>query len=158
MPTTHPLHAAGPVVAVCRKPTAEEQAAYESAVKAREQTIPVLNDYLQRLLTLDTALVGGGFLVAKGDVLPYWCGVAVLALLVSSLACAAYGLLPVMGFVRLHAPGGLHAYQKWEDGVILKKNQAMVFGSAILVAALVVGVGGLVAKGKPPEQAATQKG
>lgn len=134
-------------------PTAEERALYDRAIKSHEQSIPTLNDYLQKLLVLDTALIGGGFVVAKGDVLPYWCGVTVLTLLVASLAFVLYGLLPTMGFVTVHAAGGASAYRKFEVMVMMKKNRAMIGSSGWLILALIVGVGGLMAKGPPqPEE------
>jgi len=42
-------------------------ATYASAISARAND-PILNDFLHKLLTLDAALIGGGFVVAKGDV------------------------------------------------------------------------------------------
>lgn len=133
----------------CRLPTAEEAANYSNALKAREQTIPTLNDYLQKLLTLDVALIGGGFVVAKGDVLSYWWGVAVLVILIVSLVATLVGLLPTRGRIKPHAVGGVEAYQSWETGIIEMKNRALRLGASLIVLAFAVGVGGLVAKGPP---------
>jgi hypothetical protein len=140
---------AQPVAVETRLATPDEKAAYADAIKTREQTVPTLNDYLQRLVTLDAALIGGGFFVAKGDVLPYWYAVAVLVALVASLVVALCGLMPTIGFFHVHKIDGLDAYRKWETGIVLKKNQAMFFGSLLLVSAFIVGVVGLVAKGAP---------
>lgn len=137
----------------CRPLTADEAATYANAVKAREQSIPALNDFLQRLLTLNSALIGGGFVVAKGDVLPFWCGVAVLAVLVLSLCATVFGLLPVRGHVAAHAVNGLDAYKTWETGVMEVKRRAVVGAVALLAIAFAVGVAGLAVKGPTPTEA-----
>jgi hypothetical protein len=138
-----------PPRATARPLTAQESATLTAAVKTVEQTVPTLNDFLQKLLTLDAALIGGGFVVAKGDVLPYWWGVAVLTVLVVSLAACLIGLLPTRGSVNLYALGGLEAYRRWEIGIIEKKKTAMLVGGCALVLAFAVGVLGMIAKGPP---------
>ena len=71
---------------------ANEQWASDFFDKARETIVPTLNDLLGRLATIDAALIGGGFVAAKGDALPYWCAVAVVLLLMGSLLLALRGL------------------------------------------------------------------
>lgn len=145
-----------PIVVQGHPPTAEEAALHGDYLKTREQTVPTLNDYLTKLVTLDTALIGGGFLIAKGDVLPYWCGFAVLVALVVSLGCAIYGLSPTMDFPKFYAVGGLDRYRNYLARVILKKNRAMVFASGCLVLAFLIGLGGLAARGKPEDPKPTK--
>ena len=88
---------------------------------------------------MDVALIGGGFIVAKGDVLPYWWGVVVLSILVASLIAVLCGLMPTKGQARPHALGGLEAYQTWETSIIEMKKRAMLWGAGLLALAFAVG-------------------
>src|SRR5690348_14612362 len=57
-------------------PSAEEVAVWEAGQDAWKKTIPAVDDTLGRLATLSTALLGGGLVVARADVLPFWWAVA----------------------------------------------------------------------------------
>jgi hypothetical protein len=131
--------------------TAAEEAAYNAAIKSAEQSVPTLNDYLQRLLTLDSVLIGGGFVVAKGDVLPHAFGVVVLITLLASLGMTLYGLMPTRGRVDVHGLNGLAAYQRFDRRAAEKKAFAAQWASFLLGLALAFGVIGLVAKGPTPQ-------
>jgi len=129
--------------------TVEETAAYERSIKTTDETVSTLNDFLQKLLTLDAALIGGGFIVAKGDVLPYWWGVAVLTILIVSLVAVLYGLMPRQGFVNPNSLGGIAAYRKWEVDIITKKKWSMWIAASVLAVAFAIGVIGMAVKGSP---------
>ena len=90
---TLPLPQSKPVTELL---TDDELSAYDNAGKSTEQTIPVLNDFLQKLATLDSAMIGGGLLIAKGDILPIQFGIFALLILTASLLCAIIGWKPLI--------------------------------------------------------------
>jgi hypothetical protein len=134
-------------VLTTRPTTPEEDDLYDAARRTVEQSVPTLNEFLGRVLTLDAALIGGGFVVAKGDVLPYWWGVAVLTSLFASLLAALYGLSPTRGMVAPYALGGLELYRAFQQRVSEKKRRAARCAAVALAVAFGVGLLGMIAKG-----------
>jgi hypothetical protein len=130
-------------------PTLAESAAYARAVKTTEQTVPLANDFLQKLVALDAVIVGGGFVVAKGEVLPFWAGLLALTFLLGSLGFAIYGLRPIRRDVDVYGLNGIVNFIAYERDVVAKKELAISWSTRLLFAAFIIGVVGLAAKGPP---------
>ncbi|OWK34283.1 hypothetical protein [Fimbriiglobus ruber] len=141
---------------IARLPGPAEAAYHATAIKTVEQTVPTLNDFLGKMVTLNAALLGGGFLVAKGDVLPIWWGILVMISLLISLSVALWGLMPERSNVNLDARGGLEAYREFDNKLIAKKDCAIQGSAAAIIAAFAIGVVGLAVKAWPSETTATQ--
>lgn len=122
-------------------------ATYNLALKTSEQTIPLANDFLQKMVTLDAALIGGGFVIAKGDTMPLIAaGLAMMGLLVS-LGFAIHGLRPMLIDVDIREFGALDRFNNFRVKVMDKKEYAIRWASRSLFTAFVIGVLGFVAKG-----------
>lgn len=138
-----------------RMVSAEKLAGRNSVLKAYEQTLPTLNDFLQKILTLKVALIGGGFAIAKGDILPYWWGVATLGILMLGLTSTLYGLIPGKGVYISPNDGDSDKQLKAYDRKLTDRKGIAIKGALFfLIIALLVGIGGLVRKGAPvpPEE------
>ena len=121
--------------------------AYNELKSVAKTTMSAQNEFLGRLLTLDTALLGGGLVLAKGEVLPHWWAVATMFSLFVSLGSCLYGLAP---YKFLISDSSLQSYVDYlntretisESKQLMTKIAAYAFASA-----LAVGVLGTVAKG-----------
>ena len=110
------------------------------AKESLKATGPAHNDTLQRIMGLNVALIGGGFLIAKGEIIPPGWSVIVLAILVASLAFALYGIAPKGGVVVLNDPD---AVADFERSSLSRKQAAVKRSMASLFAALAIAVVGL---------------
>jgi hypothetical protein len=127
--------------------TAQETAAAERAAKAIDESLPLQNDFLQKLLTMNVALIGGGFLLAKGEILPYWFGVATLATLMASLIATLLGLAPEEGKGDIYSHETVKEYQRFEKRRMAKKTAATKWTLIFICAAFAVALTGLMVKG-----------
>lgn len=148
---TLPLPQSKPVTELL---TDDELSAYDNAGKSTEQTIPVLNDFLQKLATLDSAMIGGGLLIAKGDILPIQFGIFALLILTASLLCAIIGLYPRKVCGDRNALGGLQWIQDREIRIAAAKGWLMFASVSLVAVAFLVSIAGVAAKewimDKPP--------
>jgi hypothetical protein len=124
--------------------TARERAIWEAGREAAKNTVPTLNDMLGKLVTLDTALIGGGLVVAKGETLPFWVAVAVLVLLLVSLGAALSGLWPRRAVLNL---GDLEQIEAFDREVIHRKTDALTCAGIAFAAAVTLAVLGLIGRG-----------
>lgn len=127
--------------------SAANTATYNLALKTSEQTVPTSNDFLQKMVALDAALIGGGFVVAKGDTLPLWAGGLALTSLLASLAFAVHGLRPMRIDMDIHEFGGLDRFNEFRVQVVGKKEYAIRWASRLLLVGFLFGVLGFLAKG-----------
>lgn len=103
-----------------------------------------MNDFLGKLVTLATAMIGGGIalLIAKDRSLPgqfvYWFFLALFACLLASL----YGLMP-----------NSHVYdntvvdlRRLEHDVLAKKQRSVYAGCGLFVVAIMIGIVGFISR------------
>jgi hypothetical protein len=123
---------------------AYQQVLYERHQDDVKGTIPALNDFLQRMLTIDAAFIGGAFVAAaKGDVVPGWAAVITLTFLVLSLAGAVYGLCPRPAVID---PTDFRAIAEFDMGLVAAKSAGRTISAVALVIGLCVAVVGLTLK------------
>lgn len=75
-------------------------------------TIPRLDEALQRVITLDTALLGGSLYVVSADVMPSSLRAAAMLAFLVSLAAAFRGSLPLAGQMRLNDPNSVREFKE----------------------------------------------
>lgn len=118
--------------------TAEESFYLDWAQESYKQVGPFLNDCLQKLITLDVALIGGGLLLGpRDDILPVAARVPPLVLLVLSLACAVIGVRP---FGRARLGFDPAAEKVGRAAAVRRKSGWLSAASWLLVAALATAV------------------
>ena len=131
----------------CRVPTADELATHALATTTGEQTVPLANDFLQKMVTLLAALVGGGFIIAKGDTLPLWSGSLALTILLTSLGFAIHGLRPMRIDMDIREFGGLDRFNRFKLEVVGKKEFAIRWTTRFLFLGFLIGILGFICKG-----------
>jgi hypothetical protein len=87
-----------------RLPTAEEDYYLEMGREHAKKSIATLNDFLQRMLALNTALVGGSLVLLKPEVAPAWSRWGAVALFVLSLGASLWGAMPFSAPTPLDSP------------------------------------------------------
>lgn len=115
----------------------------ELSLSNRKGSIPYLNDFLGKLLTLVTALIGGGFVVARGDVLPTWSMLIVVVLLFMALIAVLSGLMPR---AWRHHPHDLAAVADAEMKTLTRKYKSIKVAVGFFIAAIAWAIIGLFAK------------
>lgn len=129
------------------RPTARQLWVHEQAKKAFENTVPGLNDYLGRLLTLTTALAGGSFLAAKEELVPRPFAVAVVSVTLFAVAVSAWGLMPIRS--GMWSPfHNADEFEHFEKRVIRRKLACAWASAGAMIIALLVAVAGLAVGGK----------
>ena len=108
-----------------------------------------MNEFLQKIVALDSIIVGGGFILAKGDVLPYPWTIITLSVFVLSLAAAFAGLFPVAITYDEDTAQGVRDYKTAAVWVGKFKGWCMWGAVGLMLTGFVVGMGGLIAKGDP---------
>jgi hypothetical protein len=126
------------------------------AEKDAERAIPNMNDFLQKVVALDTAIIGGAFLIAKGDVLPYPWTVFSLSLFVLSMGVAFAGLFPRPGEFDEDTAEGIRQYKRYDIEIGKIKGWCMIVAVGLVMLGFVVGTVGLLIKGKPEDPKATR--
>lgn len=132
--------------------SAANTATYNLALKTSEQTVPLANDFLQKMVALDAALIGGGFVIADSDTMPLWAGGLAMSSLLVSLGYAVHGLRPMRQDMDIHAFGGLDTFNTFRLRVVSKKEHAIRWASRLLFAGFCIGVLGFVINGVMPKE------
>jgi hypothetical protein len=114
-----------------------------------KQSVPALNDVLGKLITLNSALIGGGFVGAKGEVLPFGWTVAAIGFLIVSLVASLWGIYPRGWDVNLNNPNEIRAA---EYGAIRRKSYCLATAFGALVVAFLLVFAGVIAKGPPAHE------
>jgi hypothetical protein len=72
----------------------EELFYIEWARETKKKNIAVATDALQRLVTLNCALLGGSIALYRQSILPFWIQPVVIVFFFLSLLCSVYGMIP----------------------------------------------------------------
>jgi len=115
-------------------------------------SVPALNDSLQKIVVLDTALIGGGLVGVKEGVLLHWWALVTLLILVVSLVAALYGAFPRGRNVNLLDPDDI---KNNEYEAINRKYCALRIAFIALAVGLFIAVVSLAFRGPAPQPAAT---
>lgn len=84
------------------KPALAEAMFYYQWGEETEKAVPgQLLDTLKQLVALNTALIGGGMLGLRDDIMPAWCRLIVLGLFILSALAAIWGIVPR---IHTHVP------------------------------------------------------
>lgn len=132
----------------CEALTYKEEFFLEWGLESLKGTAPAINDALQRIVVLDTALIGGGFVAAKGDVLPFWGAVLTLLVLVVSLVASLWGIYPRGRDVNLLDPDDIQAN---EYDAINRKARMLRIAFIAIAGAFLVAIASLVIRGPVPQ-------
>lgn len=125
-----------------RIPSVEECRLTEFAETIQKQSISTMNDFLGKIVTLATALIGGGIalLIAKERPLPgqfiYWFFVILLVSLLASL----YGLMPTSH----RFDNTVSDLRNLETSILAKKQLSIYTGTALFALAIVVAIVGFI--------------
>jgi hypothetical protein len=84
----------GDEIVTGRPATAEEEMTVAVADEAAKQAVPRLNEALNRLVTLSTAMTGGALAALKNDICTGWGRVGSATFFFLALAAAVVGSLP----------------------------------------------------------------
>lgn len=124
--------------AAVRVGTVEDGLCIDRVAELRKQSIPLLNDTLQKLVVLDTALTGV-FLGLKETPIPAWGRVLAATALTVSLGFAFAGLYPRTRTVNADTVSAA------DTQVLARKSSCLYWAAVALVAGLTAGIVGLVA-------------
>lgn len=131
----------------CREATPQEIEIDDEFKANEKRNLAVQNEFLKRLFTTDTAMLGGGLVLAKGDVLSHSWTVATMVLLFASLGLTLYGLAPnefKMGSTILDSKLN---YMNAREAAGIKKTWCTKWSAICFVTAMLVGVLGVAFKG-----------
>lgn len=131
---------------ITRKATAEEKFYLDSHLESLKQSTPYLNDVLQRVMTLATALVGVAIISSRESLMPSLMLALTLMGLLSSLAFALYGLYPRSTFYSRHAD----EIAEFESRVNLHKKRQLELAAGSLFVALVIASFGITIRAMRP--------
>lgn len=110
----------------------------EMAQETYKRNIPFLNDVLQKLITINASLFGGGIYFLQGDVIPAWSRSLALIFFLIATGVALYGMLPYSGTVNPFVPDEIKKYKveatNWKRGAVWFAGTAMIlaFVSALV--------------------------
>jgi hypothetical protein len=122
-------------------------------LEGQKASVTTANDYLSKLLTLNTALVGGGLVLAKGDVMTLWWAASTMSLLLVSLGFTLWGLLPKFTIITDGGLFGQYDRTRSYGELLFRKKWTIVVATAAFVVALFIGVIGVFvrAASSPPQ-------
>jgi|GEM_PF-6998898 len=112
--------------------TPEEKFYLDLADDAVKQSIPRLNDAINRLITLGSAMAGGSLVFLKDDVCAPWCRFLAAFGFFLALAYAVYASIPSPAQVTCDAP----SIKKVFEDVADEKNRRVTISTCLLVAGL----------------------
>ena len=116
---------------------------FELGKKLEEGSLATLNDFLGRLLTLNVALIGGGFAAAKGDVIPMWSAIPVVICLMTSLLICIAGIMPRRRAIDFSDHQDVA--QQFREAVNWK-NRTQLVSVCVFAVAMLMAVTGFVCK------------
>lgn len=117
----------------------------DAARTAAKNSAAVVNDMLGRLVTLDSALIGGGVVISKGEVFPVWWSALVLACLLTSLAVSLWYLMPRRGrFAEGCSLDDLEADRVSRNNALHCKADALYFAAAAMLLGMGVALLGVL--------------
>lgn len=129
-----------PSVGPCAELVSAEDVFYlEWAREDVKKTVPYLNDCLQRLIVLDTALVAGSIVGLK-DAMPLNWRIAVVIAMMLSLVIACIGVQPFGGALNWTDPDDI---RRSEDETVKWKKWLLRIAGAIMILGMIVGVAGM---------------
>lgn len=144
---TQPLNNAQECEVIEGREATPQEIEIDDEFKANEKrNLAVQNEFLKRLFTTDTAMLGGGFVLAKGDVLSHSWTVATMVLLFASLGLTLYGLAPNefrMGSTLIESRLN---YMNARVAAGVKKAWCVKWSTICFVTAMLVGVLGVAFK------------
>lgn len=108
-----------------------------------KQTIPRLNDALQRMSTLATAMLGGSLFFVTADVLAAGFRATAMTFFLAALVASFYGLLPKSEVISLGDPA---AIRRFKVGVAAHRQKWLSLACLALCAGFGVAVFGAVVK------------
>jgi len=126
-----------------RLATSEEVEALEWAIEARRKQLGYLGDALQRLVVLETALLGGSAALLNQVPAPTACKTIAVVLLLVSLGLSLFGVNPITErFDPNCAKEIIAARQRGVE----RRSRLLYWSCVCLFAAIAVIVGGLVGR------------
>lgn len=90
-----------------QQPSAEELFYIEWARETKKRNIAVATDALQKLVTLNCALLGGSLVLYGKTILPSWIQPIVVVVFFLSLLSSVYGIIPQMREADSHDPADI---------------------------------------------------
>lgn len=136
---TDSTHAPTRPVVQSRKATDWEKFLLSVGRESFRQTVTSLNDVLQRLIVLDTALLGG-FVGIKELPMPDWARLLAALGFVVSLGLAFFGVYPAKWGARLNDPV---AIKEIEVAIANRKAGLLRWSAGSLIAGFVLGLAGI---------------
>lgn len=124
----------------------EDNAEIDEVWENIKKSVPRLDDYLSKLLTLVTALIGGGLVLGKGDVVPFGWSFAAIVALFASLLFILYGLHPTQVILSYPTLEGADAQREGRLAAIKKKRWALKWSVRIFVLSLFFAIVGMATK------------
>lgn len=135
----------GGVVYTIRSATPHEVFCATWGRESLKQTTPYLNDFLQKLVTLETALIGGGLL--RNDLMPTPFAIGFLLIAILSLGLALLGLFPQgsshSGQVEITDAA---AVERFEFATIFRKKRWLAMSCVFLVGSVALAAAGVIIK------------
>lgn len=133
---------AGTPVPVGRTATPEARFYLEWDRESVKQTAPLLNDVLQKLIVLSTALLGA-FASLKELPVPDWGRGAAAVGFLAALAAALLGVYPRGRASVGYDPDEIKAFEDW---TVRRKKRSLSLAAAFLLAGLAAGVAGIASR------------
>jgi hypothetical protein len=126
-----------------QKPTKEELFFVDLALQAFAGTIPRLNDYLSKIIVLDTALIGGSIFWLTSETMRPFFRLAVVCTFIASLVLACLGLYPIGGNVPTRRP---YAIRNFHLAIMQRKISWLQWSVGLLLAGFTIAVIGMINK------------
>lgn len=127
--------------------TRREKFFLDRGFAALENSIPILNDSLGRMVTISSAFIGGGFILAKGEVVPFWAAAIAIFSMAICLIAATFALLPKIDRIQLSDPDDC---ERSERETIHRKYNVLIFVYLVLVFAIGIAFFGMLYKNMAP--------
>ncbi len=133
-----------PEVIECESEVASEEDVFykEWGKESLKRSLPFVNDVLQRLLTLNTTLIAGSFLLRDDALAAVWRIGAAFCFLTSLTLCLL-GMLPYARAFSVYAP---REVQKHTEAALRVKRRWLSAAAFALVLGFLVAIGGLVGR------------